>query len=378
MRTTIGTPEDLHASATKAVGLDNFGDDSDNYREGLEVLCQSVNTEAKLTETGSKAIRGFVRSALAARALSEAAWNANPGYENTPITRPIFLTGLPRTGTTALHRLLHADSRNQGLELWLAEVPQPRPPRDKWEENPIYTALRDGYKAYMEANPDYAGLHYITADDIEECWQLFRQSMMSLSHESLYHVPSYSQWLSTQSWSATMARYKKNLQLIGMNDPEKTWVLKNPSHMFCIDEIIEQFPDAVIVQTHREPQKVIGSICSLAAHTNHEWSEYYRGDVLGQSQLELWSRGLKEMKQSREKATGVTFVDIQYSDLVSSPVECVNTIYSAAGIEMTDTARAEIEENHRESLTGPRKPSHSYSLADYGLTESMVDEAFDL
>src|SRR5690606_2389428 len=139
VRTDVGTVADLHASATKLTGLTDFG--ADDYTEALRVLLDSYRDEAGLTELGSKMSRFFLRGTLVARALSEAAWAANPGYVDTPVTRPIFVTGLPRTGTTALHRLLAADPANQGLEMWLTDFPQPRPPRETWDSNPAYQQI---------------------------------------------------------------------------------------------------------------------------------------------------------------------------------------------------------------------------------------------
>lgn len=122
-RTDVGTVEDLQASAVKAVRLDDFGTDDDNYREALDVLLESYRRDADFTELGSKMSRFFLRNALVARLLSEASWKQYPQHADVVIERPIFVTGLPRTGTTALHRLLCGDPRHQGLELWLAEFP---------------------------------------------------------------------------------------------------------------------------------------------------------------------------------------------------------------------------------------------------------------
>ena len=133
--------------------------------------------------------RFFVRNALVARLVSEAAWKQYPQHADVAIERPIFVTGLPRTGTTALHRLLTADPRHQGLELWLAEFPQPRPPRETWSENPVFQQLDAQFTKAHDENPDYTGLHYMTADDVEECWQLLRQSLHSVSYETLAHMP---------------------------------------------------------------------------------------------------------------------------------------------------------------------------------------------
>src|SRR5215213_6557069 len=140
-RTDVGTVEDLHAPATKAYGLDDFRVDDDNYREALSVLLESFRRDADLTEIGSKMNRFFVRNALVARLVSEAAFKQYPQHADVSVERPIFVTGLPRTGTTVIHRLLTADPRHQGLELWLAEYPQPRPPRETWSENPVFAQI---------------------------------------------------------------------------------------------------------------------------------------------------------------------------------------------------------------------------------------------
>jgi hypothetical protein len=129
-RTDVGTVDDLHASATKVVGLDDFGTNDDNYREALGMLLDSYQREADLTPLGSKMCRFHLRGALVARLLSEAAWKQYPEHADVVIERPIFVTGLVRTGTTALHRLLGADPMHQGLQMWLAEYPQPRPRRE--------------------------------------------------------------------------------------------------------------------------------------------------------------------------------------------------------------------------------------------------------
>ena len=122
-RTNVGTVDDLHASATKACGLDDFGSDDDNYREALGTLLESYRRDADLTEFGSKMYRFFVRNALVARLVSEAAWKQYPQHADVPIERPIFVTGLPRTGTTVIHRLLTADPRTR---VWSCGWPSSR------------------------------------------------------------------------------------------------------------------------------------------------------------------------------------------------------------------------------------------------------------
>ena len=375
-RTNVGTVEDLHASAVKACGLDDFGSDDDNYREALAVLLEAFQREADLTELGSKMHRFFIRNALVARLVSEAAFKQYPEHADVPIERPIFVTGLPRTGTTAVHRLLAGDPRHQGLELWLAEFPQPRPPRETWSQNPVFQQIDAQFTKAHEENPDYTGLHFMTADEVEECWQLLRQSLHSVSYETLAHVPTYAQWLARQDWTKPYQRHRRNLQLIGLNDREKRWVLKNPSHLFALDALFATYPDALVVQCHRPAETIMASMCSLAQHTTEGWSNTFTGDVIGADSMETWSRGLELFNTERAKHDPAQFYDLDYFKLIKDPVGAVEDIYRAFGIEYTDEARESVRNTHEESKKGPRAPKHTYSLADYGLTDEQVKERF--
>lgn len=370
----VGTIDDLHASATRMTGLDDFG--VDDYRDGLAVLLDSYRSDAGLTELGSKMFRYFLRGALVARLLSEAGWKANPDHVDVEIVRPIFVTGLPRTGTTALHRLLAADPAHQGVQAWLAEFPQPRPPMQTWPDNPVYRQIDAALAQHRAQDPEFMGLHYMSAAEVEECWQLLRQSIRSISYESLAHLPGYSSWLAQQDWTPAYARHKRNLQLIGRNDPEKRWVLKNPSHLFALDALLAVYPDAVVVQTHRAPETIIASMCSLAAHATAGWSEVFVGETIGRTQLELWSRGLREFSAARARHSEATFVDVDFDDLRRDPHAVIDRIYAAVGEQPSAAARAAMEALDAESRSGDRRPQHRYSLGDYGLTEADVRTAF--
>src|SRR5262249_19898740 len=178
-RERIGSPEDLHASATKITGLAAFG--ADDYRDGLAVLLESCAREAGLTELGAKVHRAFLRGALVARLISEAGGGRHPEHADRALERPILVTRVPRTRTTPLHRLPTADPAHQGLELWLTEVPQPRPPRETWADDPAFRRIQAAYERHHVARPEFMGVHYMAADQVEECWQLLRQSMRSVS-----------------------------------------------------------------------------------------------------------------------------------------------------------------------------------------------------
>lgn len=373
-RERVGTVEDLHASATKITGLDDFGDD--RYREGLAVLLESYAADAALTPLGNAVKRAFLRGALVARLLSEAAWKQHPEHADVPIERPIFVTGLPRTGTTALHRLLTADPAHQGLQMWLTEVPQPRPPRETWDADPLYQRLQTAFAQHHIEHPEFMGLHHMSADQVEECWQLLRQSMESISFESLAHLPRYSAWLAGRDWRAAYRRHRRNLQLIGLPDAGKRWVLKNPSHLFALDALFAAYPDALVIQTHRAPRTAMASVCSLARAATDGWSTRFTGDVVGSDQLDLWSRGLDRFRADRAKYDPAQFCDVEYADFVADPIGTAERVYEHFALDLTDHARTAMATLHAESRTGDRKPAHRYALDDFGLTPEQVDERF--
>src|ERR1700730_13109397 len=334
-RTDVGTVDELHPSPTKLTGLDDFGADDDNYREALEVLLDSYRREADLTVLGSKMNRFFLRGALVARLLSQSAWKQSPEHADVAIQRPIFVTGLVRTGTTALHRLLGADPVHQGLHMWLAEFPPPRPPRETWDSNPFYRQLDTQFTQHHAENPGYTGLHFMAAYELEECWQLLRQSLHSVSYETLSHLPSYSKWLSQQDWTPSYRRHRKNLQLIGLNDADKQWGVNNPSHLFVLDSSRGTYPDALVIQTHRPVETIMASMCSLAQHTAEGWSTAFVGAQIGADAMETWSRGLEQFNSARTKYDAAQFYDVDYRDLIADPLGTVSDIYRQFDIPLT-------------------------------------------
>ena len=364
------TAEELHALASEVTGLTDFG--PDDYTDGLAVLLESCDRDAGLTPQGRKVMRAMLRGALAARLASQAGWQAHPEHAQARIAQPVFVTGLPRTGTTALHRLLTADPAHQGLELWLAEVPQPRPPLQTWAANPVFQYIQAGCERHHTAHPEFMGMHYMAADQVEECWQLLRQSMRSISWECLAHLPGYSAWLRGQDWTGAYRRHRRNLQLIGLGD-DRRWVLKNPSHLFALGALLRVYPDALVIQTHRAPGEAIASVCSLAAQASAGWSTTFTGEVIGRDQLELWARGLEDFTAERARHDPARFFDVGYEEFVADPVGTVESVYGYFGLPFGGAAADAIR-----VLSNVKRPmaAHQYALGEFGLTKEKVVERF--
>ncbi|TNM39764.1 sulfotransferase [Nocardioides albidus] len=367
--------DELHERAASRTGLTDFGDRE--YVDGLDALLEGYRDEAGLTEQGRAKVEGTLVNALAARLRTEAAWREHPAHAETPVTRPIFVTGLPRSGTTALHRLLCADPRHQGLQLWLAAAPQPRPPREAWVDNPDFSAMQAQIDRRNAAVPGLKGMHFMAADVVEECWWLEHQSMRSLAFPSVAHLPSYTSWLGEQDLSGTYRRHRRILQLIGMTSPERRWILKNPGHLFSLDALMAAYPDALVVQTHRDPRSVVASVSSLTSKASAGNSTVFEAATVGRDSLDLWGTASDRFLDARATYDPAQFADVRYDEFVADPVGTVARLYDAFGLSFDDEARARVTAADDVSKRGDRRPDHAYSLEEFGLSAGEVTERFD-
>ncbi|MCL2544033.1 MAG: sulfotransferase [Nocardioidaceae bacterium] len=376
-RADVGSFEDICAAATRTTGLTDFGFEGNGHEEAFRVLVDDLGSaDARLTGIGNYFMRSQVKSALVARLMTQARFAELPQHRDVAIERPIFVVGLPRTGTTALSRLLCADPAHQGLEMWLTEFPQPRPPRETWESDPIFNAMQAAFQQHHISNPEFMGIHYSDATEPEECWRVLRQTGKSIGFESLAHVPTYSRWLAGQDWTDAYERHKQNLQLIGLNDQDKRWVLKNPSHLIALDALMGVYPDALVVMTQRDPVTSVASACSLSAEATAGHSTTFVGETLGRDQLGHLSRQWEAFWGARPSYDEGQFFDVDYRGFTQDPVGTVGAIYDHFGLTWSQDAQDAVHRLDEESRTGPRRPSHRYDLSDYGLTEGEVRSAF--
>ena len=339
------------------------------------MLLDSCARDAGLTPLGRKVQRAMLRGALTARLFSEAAWQAHPEYAQVP-DRPAGVRH--RAAQDRHHRAAPAAHRrpgHQGLEMWLAEVPQPRPPRATWADNPVFQYIQAGFERHHAEHPEFMGVHYMAADQVEECWQLLRQSMRSISFECLAHLPATRPGCAGRTGPAPYRRHRRNLQLIGLPDAGRRWVLKNPSHLFALDALLAVYPDALVIQTHRAPRTAIASVCSLAAQASAGWSTTFTGEVIGRDQLELWASGLERFTAERARHDPARFYDVRYDDLVADPVGTVEAIYAHFGLPFSGAA-ADAMRAPRRGAASRARSAHRYALDDFGLTAEDVGARF--
>jgi hypothetical protein len=360
-------------AARDATGLHDFGGGA--WREHLRTLLRAYDEESRLTEAGKTMVQGEIGGALAARLACEAAWKADPSLLRHEIRRPLFILGLPRSGTTALHWLLAQDPANQVLEYWLAAAPRPRPPRAGWEAEPAYQAAVGVLQWIYETDPDLKAIHWMEADGPEECRHLFVQSFLDHTFDSNATIPSYTRYFEAQDMRPAYARHRDVLALVGSTSPERRWVLKYPAHMRELDVLLETYPDACIVQTHRDPAKVLPSVCSLVTG----WRSLYEGSAdakaIGAWQVELYAGMIEKAMAVRGRSDPKQFHDLPFREMITDPVGAIARMYEHFGFGWTPEAerrmRAWYESNPQHKHGG-----HLYTAEEFGLSEGGIAERF--
>lgn len=364
----------LHAAATQMTGgLADFG--PRGYEAGLRQLLAAMDAELRPTEIGGQFAMGTIIGTLVARLRTEEGWKRRPDYQQVEIRRPLVITGVPRTGTTALHKLMAMDPQFQGLERWLAETPQPRPPRETWATNPDFQACVAGLDMFFQMMPEMRKAHDMVADEVDECLEVLRQDFASNRFGSSMHVPSYDRWWATQDELPAYRRFVDVLRLVGANDPGQRWLLKNPGHVAQMDCLLEVLPDACVIQTHRDPVKAIPSLCS----TLHMARRMFEGDaadptVIGPREVEYWAKAMETTELARRSRPD-QFFDMDHREFHRDPLGVIRRIYDQFGLTLTDEAEARMQRWIAESPTS-RHGEHRYEITDYGITAEQVRRRF--
>jgi hypothetical protein len=367
--------DQLHALAAQQAGSDDLG--PSDYRPGLTVLLQSMDYDPRFTERGRRIAWGQLVNVLAARAHAFKAMKDNPGFDRHRIERPIVITGVPRTGTTALHKLMAVDPQFQGLQTWLTAAPMPRPPLETWDRNPQFLRTVERLRARYDATPDSRAAHLTVAEEVDECCLILWHSFVSNLWTSGWSAATYDAWWQCQSELPAYRYLARTLKLIGSNEPDKRWLLKNPGHIANLDHLFAVFPDALVIQTHRDPAKAVPSLCALLMQ-RHEMMEEGRREERARIMLERetakWAAAVRDAEPVRQ-AHSSQVLDVVHADFHRDPMGTVRRIYSFAGLDLSpavEAAMAQRSADRPELAHGV----HRYDVADFGMTEEDIRERF--
>lgn len=359
----------LMRATVRKTGLVHFGDRS--FAGRMDLLIESVGKDARLHPFGRFMVRKNIERFLTNRLRIEDALKRHPEILEIDMEDPVFVVGLQRTGTTMMHRLLASDSaRFRFLASWEAINPAPLPGGP--DARLRMTATAEKALRYMA--PDFFAIHPVGPLDPEEDCLLFDFDFWSTVPEATMRVPGFSRWLEDQDHTEAYRYYKNILRYLYWQNPRGRWVLKTPQHMEHLDELFAVFPGAKIIQTHRDPAKVIASFCSMVSHAYGVFSDEVDPLEIGAH----WSRkALKMVNHSIEirERKGGSFVDVPYEGLMKDPVGQMRRVYTFLGLPFG----AEDERRVREwGSANPqhRHGRHAYRLEDFGLARAHVHESF--
>ncbi|MDP6978569.1 MAG: sulfotransferase [Myxococcota bacterium] len=351
--------EPLHDIAREETGLDDFGDE--HYLEGLKVLLEQYDMDCDLSPMGVMSSKMKMVHVLKRRLLAEQAWKDDPSVLDIPIEKPLVITGLVRTGSTALHYLLGSDPDRQFLPYWLSEHPQPRPPEDTWQDHPDYQQSKGAIDMTYEIDPSLKAIHFMSPDWPEECGHLMAQNFTDDYWEGATRVPHYLEWYKQKSLVETYRRHKKLLQLIGSTQPEMPWLIKYPVHMKHLRSFLEIYPDARVIWTHRDPSNVLSSYASLIAGFRKLNCNAVDHEDIVQEQMESWAAAADRAIEIRSEHDPAQFYDLHFEDFVGDSVAAARRIYDSFGIEWTDRAEIAMREHHADNQQG-KHGKHDHSL----------------
>lgn len=362
----------LHAEAVEAAGSDDFGDPA--YREGLRVVLDAYDREARFHDAGRAAARGTLVQLLATRLRSVARLARVAAPDASPIRRPIIVLGLVRTGSTALHHLLAQDPALQCLEYWLAARPQPRPPRGDWEAQLDFAAAAAEIEAMYAFDPGLRAIHLMAPELAEECRHFLAQSFTDDSFEVNATVPSYTAWYEGGHHVAAYRHHRRLLGLVGGADPRR-WILKYPVHLKHLGALLAVYPDACIVQTHRDPTQVIASYVELIAGFRAIFERDIDRRAIAQEQLEVWAAGAERAMAVRAAHDPAQFHDVYFRDFIADPITAVRGIYDRFDL----TLSAEAERRMRAWQGGDPDGAHARprrAADDLGIPRAAVLDRF--
>jgi hypothetical protein len=346
--------------------------------EGLRKLVDSINNDSQPNPFGALAVKGLMERTLYGRYKVEKAILQNPDILNEEIEEPVFIVGMPRSGTTILHALLHEDPAHRSPLAWECLLPHPVPSPENYNNNDQLRTVKKEFGHLFKLVPDFQRKHFMDADTPQECISINALDFNSFQFFAQLYLSSYLEWFNHHADRlATMRFHKRFLQYLQSGGVKsKRWLLKSPVHLMRLPELFEVYPDARIIMTHRHPFELVPSTASLISSVRSLYSDYESPERTGEEQAKIWSlyfnRCLDALKKL-EKHDQI--IHIRFEDFVSNQVETANDIYRQFNWELSH----DVQQRFSHFLTENPKDKygrHTYSLADFGLKEKEINKLY--
>ena len=362
--------DDLLASALRRAKRHHFADRS--FIRPFEHLLRACNEEADLSPFGVRALKIDVLRCLRTLLHFDEIETACPSVLARPIRAPVFITGMPRSGTTFLHRLILQDPNTIAPRLFQLVYPYAS------QDGRLGTTLRKRWVSLQLAlfrmiAPELNALHPIAVDAPEECTDIIAHVFQSLRFDAMYRVPSYNSWLRRSGFLNAYRFHRRFLQHLDAQLPGRRWILKSPDHVFALDDIRKIYPDARLVFIHRDPVRVLASVARLTEVLRRPFARSIDRVEIGREVSASWMDGAERMSDLSSSDGSV--LHLRYRQIVSSPLDAVRAVYRHCDLELS----AETEARMRSWLLAAahvRRPPRDYKLAEFGLDAHLLREPF--
>lgn len=379
----------------KKVGMDPFRINADsiiikakkkaNYNgilpkaeEGLRELVNSINEEGKPNTFGSIAIKSLLERSLYGRYKVEQELAANPQIEKEEIKQPVFIIGMPRTGTTILHALMAEDPAHRSPLAWECLLPYPAATPETFRNNEQLKTVTKEFGQLFKLVPDFLQKHYMAADSPQECLGITALNFTSFQPSAQLYLPSYMDWFFQRSdMLETMKFHKRFLQYLQSGGVKSDrWLLKTPVHLMRLPELFEVYPDARVVMTHRAPEFIVPSTASLMSSVRSLYSDNEDPKVTGREQADLWSLYFDKFLEDRKSLNKEDqIIDLQFEDFVKDQVGTVREIYDRFNWPLSDKAIYKFD-HFLEKNPKDKNGKHVYSLDTFGLTKEEINHQY--
>lgn len=346
--------------------------------EGLRRLLDSVKAEARLNMFGQIALSRTLQRSLTQRMLVERALQENPKILEPPVAAPVFIIGMPRTGTTILHALLHQDEGHRSPLCWECLIPHPAPNSVGDSSGVRMDAVRKEFEQIFKLVPDFKKKHYMETDSPQECIGITALNFTSFQYVAQCFLPSYLDWFSnTLDQSINFRWHKRFLQFLQFGDGlADRWLLKSPVHLLRLKSLFQVYPDAIVVMLHRDPAYIVPSCASLITSVRSLYSDHEDPARTGQEQLKIWASYFDRfLDERRELDKESQIIDLTFDEFVSDQMLVVEKIYSRFGWELNPKTRTNMT-NFLQQEQKDKHGKHDYSLEQFGITRSDIQSYY--
>ncbi|MGF1527285.1 MAG: sulfotransferase [Candidatus Competibacterales bacterium] len=358
--------DDLLAAARRVARLEDFGPEA--YLAPLPVLLRALEGEAQLNLVGRVATRAYLLELLTNRLRISADRRGHPAIAAQEIRAPLIITGLPRTGSTLLHGLLAQDPALRAPATWEVMMPSPPPEGGETGGGGRIAAVARRLAWADRLIPSFKAIHPMGAQLPQECIAIMGHAFASIQFPTTYYIPSYQRWLDAVDLELAYRCHREFLQHLQYRHWAQRWVLKAPGHLFSLEALFAVYPDACIVQTHRDPLTVTASIVSLVVALRRAFSDAVDPIDVAQQWAPRWAMGLASALAFRDSGAVAAerFFDLQYTDLLRDPLAAVRSIYRHFDLPLSPLAVARMKGFLAENPQH-KHGRHSYSLEAFGL-----------